>query len=219
MARAFKPTKATTAAGWLLGVGDALRGAGNCVSVLMLSPTAPAFQTSPGAMWRAVIGKRVCRLERRIHATPTGRCSRGRWERLDTGDTPTTPAQWRKLSEFWAWYAAEYADGRIPAYDWATDPGKSRNLCRTLANANAPNPTMGSATPGRGRRGKGQPSKLEAFGWSPAAGYRVAQTPRDARAERLDRMRRNRRARGSCPECDQFGRHSSHSPGCPRGDK
>jgi hypothetical protein len=200
----FKVTAAATRAGWMPATGDALRAVGNALGAMMLSPTAPEFKGRAGSLFRIRVGKRVSTLEKRIHLTPTGRCSRGRWETLDSGPTPANARGWGKLAEFWAWYAAEISEGHTPEYCWTDDPGKGYNA-RTRAHANRLAPSGGGG-PGRGRKGKRQPSRLDVFGHAPASGPRVAQTAADARAAKRNRDRVNRKMRESSPRRGRFVR-------------
>ena len=189
----FEVTAGITRAGWIPAVGDALRDVGNAIGALMLAPQADTATRSAGIMFRVRVCARVCSLEKRVHATPTRRCSRGRWVRLDSGPTPGSAREWNKLAKFWAWYAAEVSSGRNP-YCWTDDLGKNQNQCHTRAHADRLEPSPAGG-PGRGRKVKRQPSRLESFGFAPACGHRIAQTAADARVERRNRIRLQRRER------------------------
>lgn len=175
----------------MLGRGDALRGAGNYEAVLMLHPGCREFQTPATGLFRVIVGKRVCRLEKRVHATPTGRCSRGRWERLQSCETPKRAREWGKLARFWRWYALEVSSGIDPFYSWEDDNGKNFNLCHTRSDRDAPSPRVG----GSPHRAKNSPTRVEAFGYAPSSGVRLCQTHADRRAEARNRSRMHRAQR------------------------
>ena len=190
----FKITAGAKRAGWIPAAGDAVRAIGNAIGALMLPPASPAFRVAAPPLFRIRVGARVCSLEKRVHATPTRRCSVGRWERQDSGPTPRNARAWGKLAKFWAWYAVEVSEGRNP-YSWTADRGKSPNRCITPANANAHQPTQAIGSCGRGRVGKVIPTRAEVFGHSPARGVKLVQTVADERAARTHRRRIARRER------------------------
>ncbi len=196
----MKITKGIAAAGWIAGVGDALRGAGKALGILMLDPRSEGYHGGASGMFRIRVGARVTTLECRAHGTPTGRCSRGRWEALDKGATPANAREWAKLANFWGWFAAEYAAGRHP-YSWADDAGKSHNRCHTKAHANALTPTLAAgAAPGRGRIGRSVPTKMEAMGFAPTGGKALGY------AERIDKRARRKARAHAAAEAVRWGR-------------
>lgn len=137
------------------------------------SPRVPT--TCPALpMLRVRVGSRVTVLERRAHGTPTGRCSRGHWERIDVADTPRNAGEWGKLGRFWAWRIVESVEtlGPRAPWNWADDKGKNRNLCGTPATSNIHHPTIAGGQ-GKGRVGRGSPSMGDAWGFSPASGRRA----------------------------------------------
>lgn len=188
----FRVTRGAAAAGWVPGVGDALRGAGGAgVAMLLTSPSAPMF--------RMRVGKRTTVLEVRRH--DASRCTRGRWERLDDADTPRRAAGWGKLGRFWRHFADEVAEGREPPYCWREDRGKDWNRCHTRSHRNAADPTPGVASeikrlPQRGP--KANPTRADEWGYAPAAGRRLlprTRTGERARARRKRWQRASRRIR------------------------
>jgi len=187
----FKLTRGILAAGWLLGVGDALRSAGAAVAVLMLHPATEHRATTHRGLFRIKVGVRVSVLEHRAHGTPTGRCSCGHWVRLDSAPTPRGAAAWSKLARFWQWYAHEIAEGRTPEYSWGDDLSKDRSRCHTRRlRSNEPQPVIG-----RPPRCKRLPSRKHAFGHAPAVHKQLCQSDTDRIAERNWRNRAERAKR------------------------
>jgi hypothetical protein len=184
----FKITRGAAVAGWMPGIGDALRAAGNAAGVAMLSPVDPRFRTAAPPLFRMRVLARSVRLEVRRHTAT--RCSRGSWVELDrTESVPANARAWTKLSKFWAWFCVEAADGTTPKWVWATCRGKDFNRCVTVANANAADPVQATATPGRGSTCKGNPTKIGSFGYTPASGRRIATTEASALADRRHEAR------------------------------
>jgi hypothetical protein len=141
-------SKGFLAAGWArVTGGDVLRNAGTADAVFIFDPNARHVRTH-----RIRVGKRLTILERRIHRTPTKRCSRGRWERIDDAPTPSKARAWTRLGEFWAWRVRE--GNSKPAagmWDWSRDRFKDKNRCSTPSNANAHRPTGAAGSCGGGR--------------------------------------------------------------------
>jgi hypothetical protein len=151
--------------GWALGVGDALRASGKALGVIMLDPTATACGCAPPLV-RVRVGRRVSVLEIRQHNA--SRCTRGRWQRLDSADTPGNARGWRSLLRFWSWHVGEFTSGRDP-WVWADLLEGDPNLCRTRADADRHEPSPGGG-PGRGRKVKSPPGAFKALGYAPATG-------------------------------------------------
>ena len=164
----FRITKGISAAGWLCGLGDTLRASGKALAVLMLSPTVGQ------PLARIRVGKRVARLEIRVHTST--RCTRGSWLKLDTENVAGFKASdWARLTKFWAYRITELEQSE-GAWDWASDTGKDRNRCATTSNCNATAPITlqtrneNHAGIGRGRLVKNRPNQRDTMGFSPASG-------------------------------------------------
>lgn len=153
--------------------GDAALAMGSALLVFLYRPFGDGAFVNALPMLRVRVGKRVTILEKRAHGTPTGRCSRGHWERVDDAPTPQLAADWRQLGRFWSWRICESVNlGTPSAWDWSKDHGKDRNRCGTQANSNALAPTLVGGQ-GRGRTGRGLPSMSDAWGFSPASGSKA----------------------------------------------
>jgi hypothetical protein len=123
--------------------------------------------------YRLRVGVSFAALEARAHGTPTRRCSAGHWVGV---------ARFSRALSFAAILRrvvaalAESTGAGASAGGFSGVVGYARgdaNLCRTLANSNATEPTSGGGSAGRGRVGRSLPGSLGAFGYAPANGRRV----------------------------------------------
>lgn len=127
----------------------------------------------PGATWRVRVGERVCHLERRTHGNPRrpdashGRCTSGRWESIGSIDTPRTRKTWREF--------CEALTGEAFAFESALQSGGfgSAGASQHYRRNGADGSDTGGVQHGRGRVGRSNPSRLDAFGFAPSAGYRL----------------------------------------------
>lgn len=178
----FKVLAGMAREGWQPAVGDTLRALGSAEAVAMLSPAAGCFFTAAPPLFRMRVLKTMAILEVRRHDAK--RATRGRWHRLDSAPRPKGARAWAKLAKFWAWYAGEAAEGTPPPWGFVGDKGRDHNRCRSGAHANRHAPSFVGG-PGQGRKGKTNPKSRDAFGFSPANGYRCgthdeAKLPRKA---------------------------------------
>lgn len=149
------------ALGWIIAPPSLARSMGSAQFAL-------ASFSVPGATWRIRVGSRVTSLERRSHVTPSGRTSVGHWEHAGTVETPCTVRAWRDLAdaltgEALAFESAIRSGGltRLPS-------GSEHTRRRDSGGRDASGP--GAA---RGRVGRSNPSRLDAFGFAPAAGFHL----------------------------------------------
>jgi hypothetical protein len=110
--------------------------------------------------WRIVTGKRITRIERREHGTPTGRCSCGHWIVEWKGASPVTLREWGTFGDFAAWFVEASPDERA-TWTWTDYPRGDLNYCPEKAIA------------GRGRTLRGMPGNVSVLGYSPANGKRT----------------------------------------------
>ena len=178
----MRVSKGFQAAGWAASfAGDVSRNMGSALAAFVFMP--PEGFPRVRTLWRVRLGKRLAILERRRHGTPTGRCSAGHWERIDTADTPTKARAWTGLGRFWAYRILESIDPDAALrWDWRSLRSRDRNRCGTRADANSKHPTLAGGSCGRGKIGRGLPTRHDTFGFSPATGQGVV--AHDARKAR-----------------------------------
>lgn len=167
MPASFRLTKPTRDAGWILGIGDALRASGKALAVLSRSLVAEPGKSAP-PLTRIVVNPKVCRLEIRAHTAT--RCTRGRWQVLDTAPTPEGSRAWGVLANFWAWHVEDFTAGREP-WSWADYRGGDDVRCGAAFRG-----------PGRGRKVKRLPGGRDVLGWAAATG-KACGTRRPTRGE------------------------------------
>jgi hypothetical protein len=177
----IKTSKAFHTAGWARVGGTMLKSMGSALIAYVFTGAATL------GTWRIRIGSRVSVLERRAHGTPTGRCSRGHWERMDDAPTPQRAAEWSKLGKFWA-FAVE-THGTTPG-PWQTHFSGDVQRCATRAASDG---GAGSMAGARGRVCKSNPTRFKAFGYAPATGVNLG-THDPGRIKALQRTRRMARA-------------------------
>jgi hypothetical protein len=156
----LKASKGFFAAGWKLALPGATPNVGASLGVFVFEPRT-SFGNTPLPTYRIRVGKRKVILERRDHGTPTGRCSVGRWTRVDDAPTPRKAGDWTRLGKFWNWLIEENVAALLPDYSWTADKGKDPNRCR---------PPIGK---GRGRKLRALPKKDDLID-APANGRRCA---------------------------------------------
>jgi hypothetical protein len=166
MAASFRFLKCMSDAGWVLGIGDALRARGSSAAVLMLDPTAALAGGCAPPLVRVRVNSRSVILELRAH--DASKCTRGRWAELEREDTPRSAAAWGKLLRWWAGEVAEFHAGRTP---WSLPELRAGdgNRCRTRVDADRHEPTPHGGV-GRGRKGRDLPGGTAVLGYSPATG-------------------------------------------------
>lgn len=169
----MKVSKGFKVAGWAESfAGDASRNMGSALAAFIFMP--PEGFPRVRTLWRIRLGKRSAILERRTHGTPTGRCSVGRWQRIDTARTPTNARAWTGLGRFWAFRILESVDPvAAETWEWRTLGSADRNRCGTRSDANSHHATLAGGSCGRGKIGRGLPTRHATFGHSPATRKRV----------------------------------------------
>jgi hypothetical protein len=161
----IRVSKGFLAAGWLPAAGFALKSAGSALAIFMGDPR------KSGAALRIRIGARLTVVERRIHATPTGRCSAGSWERVYECRTPQNARAWTGLGRA-ALVEAGNADSHTPRLDPRVG---CLNTLHTTVNRNPRHPTLGGGKVTRGMAA--MPNQTLTWGWAPARGNKTATHP------------------------------------------